>query len=180
MRSIHAHFAFERLAPLAAVLVWAACLPACTTKPLANAPEPPNLMAPGPAVVAAPVPPPAPMSAPADAALAQGLKAYQAAQYTIAETQFNTALQAGLKVPADVATAHKYLAFIYCTSRRETLCAKAFKAARAADPGFALSKSEAGHPMWGPVYRKALPAPKPGAKAAGKAPAKKAAVKPQS
>jgi len=159
MRILHAHFAVERLAPLVAVLV----LSACATKPPANAPEPPNLMASAPAVVAAP-PPPAPVVAPAEAALAQGLKAYQAAQYTIAETQFNTALQTGLKAPPDVATAHKYLAFIYCTSRREALCAKAFKSARAADPGFALSKSEAGHPMWGPVYRKALPVSKPSGK----------------
>ena len=25
------------------------------------------------------------------------------------------------------------------------------------DPAFALSRSETGHPLWGPVYRKALP-----------------------
>lgn len=168
MRITRAPFALERLAPVVAVLL----LSACATKPPPNAPEPPDLRAAAPATMAPPSPPPAPVVAPADAALAQGLKAYQAAQYTIAETQFNTALQAGLKAPADVATAHKHLAFIYCTSRRETLCAKAFKAARAADPSFALSKSEAGHPMWGPVYRKALPTPKPAGK---KPPAKKAA-----
>lgn len=172
MRITHAPFALERLAPVVAVLM----LSACATKTPPNAPEPPNLMAPAPAVVA-PAPPPTPVVSPADAALAQGLKAYQAAQYTIAETQFNTALQAGLKAPADVATAHKHLAFIYCTSRREALCAKAFKAARAADPAFALSKSEAGHPMWGPVYRKALPVARPAGK---KPPAKKApAVNPR-
>jgi hypothetical protein len=66
------------------------------------------------------------------------------------------ALQQGLSIGPDRANAHKYLAFIYCTSRREALCTLAFKAARQADPAFALSKAEAGHPMWGPVYRKAL------------------------
>lgn len=166
---IHAHFAFKRLTTVVAVLV----LSACTTPPK-DAPPPPSLVAPAPAPVV--VAPPAPVVTPADAALAQGLKAYQAAQYTIAETQFNTALHAGLTLPADVATAHKHLAFIYCTSRRETACAKAFKAARAADPGFALSKAEAGHPMWGPVYRKALPVAKP----ANKPGKKSAAVKPRS
>lgn len=171
MRILHAHFALERLAPLVALMV----LSACATKSPPNAPEPPNLMASAPAAVAASAPAPMPAVTPAEAVLAQGLKAYQAGQYTIAETQLNTALQGGLKTPADVAMAHKHLAFIYCTSRREALCAKAFKAARAADPGFALSKSEAGHPMWGPVYRKALPAGKPAAK-----PAKKAVVKPRS
>jgi hypothetical protein len=36
-------------------------------------------------------------------------------------------------------------------------CEAAFRAARAADPGFVLSRSEAGHPLWGPVYRRVLP-----------------------
>lgn len=168
MRIIHAHFAFKRLTIAVAVLV----LVACTTPPK-DAPEPPSLVASAPAVAVAP-PPPAPAVKPAESALAQGLKAYQSAQYTMAETQFNTALQAGLTAPADVATAHKHLAFIYCTSRREAACAKAFKAARAADPSFALTKAEAGHPMWGPVYRKALPVAKPAKKGAA------ATVKPQS
>ncbi len=99
---------------------------------------------------------PAARSAPAgEQALAQGLKAYQSAQYPQAEAQFKLALKSGL-APADAAQAHKHLAFIYCTSRREALCASAFKAARAADAKFALSKAEAGHPMWSQVYRKAL------------------------
>lgn len=167
---IHAHFAFKRLTAVVAVLL----LSACQTPPK-EAPQPPSLVASSPAPVV--VAPPAAVVKPAEAALAQGLKAYQAAQYTIAETQFNTALQAGLAAPADVAAAHKHLAFIYCTSRRETACAKAFKAARAADPSFALTKSEAGHPMWGPVYRKALPtATKPTSPRAKKG----AAVRPQS
>ena len=89
-------------------------------------------------------------------ALADGLKAYQAGQYKMAETQLKTALQSGLSVPADVANANKHLAFIYCTSKRDTPCMTAFKAAKAADPSFALSKAEAGHPMWARTYKKAL------------------------
>lgn len=91
-----------------------------------------------------------------DQALSQGVKAYQAGQYAQAETLLKQALKGGLSVPSDVAQAHKHLAFIYCTSRRENQCAAAFKAARAADPKFALSKAEAGHPMWSQVYRRAL------------------------
>ncbi len=100
-----------------------------------------------------------PVISPAELALAQGLKAYQSAQYAESEAQLKQALQLGLSLGGDRANAHKHLAFIYCTSKRETLCATAFKAARQADPSFALSKSEAGHPMWGRVYRKALPTP---------------------
>ncbi|MGC4059569.1 MAG: TssQ family T6SS-associated lipoprotein [Aquabacterium sp.] len=92
----------------------------------------------------------------ADAALADGLKSYQAGQYRQAESQLKTALQAGLKLPADVANADKHLAFIYCMTKRDTLCATSFKAAKAADPGFALSKTEAGHPMWAKTYKKAM------------------------
>ena len=52
------------------------------------------------------------------------------------------------------ADAHKHLAFIYCTSDRIKACEAEFRAAREADPAFALSKAEAGHPQWGPVYQR--------------------------
>ena len=56
----------------------------------------------------------------------------------------------------DKAAAHKHLAFIYCTSKRADKCEVEFRAARLADPGFTLNKSEAGHPAWGPVYQRTL------------------------
>ena len=99
------------------------------------------------------------VAAPGEAALAQGITLYKGGQYAEAETQLQLSLRQGLSIGPDRANAHKYLAFIYCTSKREALCNSAFKAARQADPAFALSKAEAGHPMWGPVYRKALPNP---------------------
>lgn len=89
---------------------------------------------------------------PAEGALLAGLRAYDDAQYPEAERRLTQALQAGLASPKDQAAAHKHLAFIYCTSRRQAQCEAAFRAARAADPGFELSKAEAGHPLWGPVF----------------------------
>ncbi|HET8870254.1 MAG TPA: TssQ family T6SS-associated lipoprotein [Aquabacterium sp.] len=106
-----------------------------------------------PTVVEAP--PPAPVIT-SETVLEQGIKAYQSAQYQQAELDLKSALQMGLSQPADIASANKYLAFIYCTSKRQAMCLAAFKAARAADPKFALSKAEAGHPMWGPVYKRSL------------------------
>jgi len=94
---------------------------------------------------------------PAEKALLAGLRAYDDAQYPTAEKQLQTALHAGLVSPRDRAAAHKHLAFIFCTSNRATECEAEFRAARAADPAFALSKSEAGHPLWGPVYRRVQP-----------------------
>lgn len=91
---------------------------------------------------------------PAEKALLAGMRAYEDAQYPVAETQLGLALKSGLASPRDRAAAHKHLAFIYCTSDRIKACEDAFRAARAADPAFALSKAEAGHPQWGPVYQR--------------------------
>lgn len=121
-------------------------------QPVADVPPPPVVAASAPAVEEPVVKKPSA----AEMALADGLKSYQAGQYKMAETQLKTALQNGLTTPADVANANKHLAFIYCTSKRDSLCLAAFKAAKAADASFALSKAEAGHPMWAKTYKKAM------------------------
>jgi Tfp pilus assembly protein PilF len=108
-------------------------------------------------------PPPAPVgltditSRPGEKALLAGIRAYEDGQYPESEKQLHAALQAGLQSPKDVAVAQKHLAFIYCTSNRTPLCEGAFREARKADPAFALSRSEQGHPAWGPVYKRVLP-----------------------
>jgi Tfp pilus assembly protein PilF len=94
------------------------------------------------------------VSRPAEKALQSGLRAYDDAQYAEAEKQLNAALKNGLVSPRDQAEAHKVLAFIYCTSKRPVECEAEFRAAKASDPAFALSRSEQGHPLWGPVYKK--------------------------
>ena len=91
---------------------------------------------------------------PAEKALLAGMRAYEDGQYPQAEQSLNQALTAGLASPKDRAAAHKYLAFILCTSNRVSACEAQFRAARGDDPGFALSKAEAGHPQWGPVYQR--------------------------
>ena len=94
---------------------------------------------------------------PAESALLGGIRAYEDAQYTAAEAQLRTALAAGLASPKDRAAAHKFLAFIACSSGRPAECEADFREARAADPAFALTRPEAGHPVWGPVYRRIAP-----------------------
>jgi Tfp pilus assembly protein PilF len=94
---------------------------------------------------------------PAERALLTGMRAYDDAEYARAERALTTALQSGLNSSKDRASAHKLLAFIYCTSSRVRDCESSFRAAREADPAFALSRSEAGHPLWGPVYRRIVP-----------------------
>jgi Tfp pilus assembly protein PilF len=89
---------------------------------------------------------------PAEKALLAGMRAYDDAQYPLAEQNLTQSLKLGLVSKRDQAAAHKLLAFIYCTSDRTSACEAEFRAARASDPAFALSKAEAGHPQWGPVY----------------------------
>lgn len=100
-------------------------------------------------------------SRPAEQALLAGIHAYEDGQYPQAETALNNALTLKLAASRDRANAYKYLAFIYCTSDRVPQCERAFVSARQADPSFDLSRSEAGHPLWGPVYRRVLPPPRP-------------------
>ena len=92
------------------------------------------------------------MDRPAERALLSGLRLYDDALYPEAEKALIEALRLKLASPRDRATAHKTLAFIYCTTERATECESAFRSAKQADPQFALSKAEAGHPVWGPVY----------------------------
>jgi len=109
-------------------------------------------------------PPPAPptglaevMERPAERALLDGIRAYDDGQYAQAEKALRMALAEGLQSTRDRATAHKLLAFITCTSERLSDCETQFREARAADASFALSRSEAGHPVWGPVYQSLTP-----------------------
>lgn len=93
---------------------------------------------------------------PAEKALLAGIRSYEEAQYAEAEKSLSASLKAGFTVPKDAALAHKYLAFIYCTSSRIEECKRAFSAARTVDPSFSLSKKEVGHPQWGPVYKQSM------------------------
>ena len=94
---------------------------------------------------------------PGERALLAGMRAYDDGLYADAEKQLQVALAGNLASPRDRAAAHKLLAFIYCTSQRVPACEAAFRAARASDPGFVLSHAEAGHPLWGPGYKRVMP-----------------------
>ena len=96
------------------------------------------------------------MQRPAESALLAGLRAYDDAQYADAERELSKALATGLVSAKDRATALKHLAFVYCTSGRVAACESSFRAARVADAAFVLTRAEAGHPVWGPVYKRTV------------------------
>ena len=118
---------------------------------------------PAAAPVAPVLPPPLGLSdvldRPSERALFDGLRAYDDGQYELSESALRAALAGTLRSPRDKAMAHKLMAFIYCTSNRESLCEAAFKSARDSDAAFRLSRAEAGHPLWGPIYRRVLRLP---------------------
>lgn len=86
--------------------------------------------------------------------LQQAVRNYEDGRLQQAAPQFQNALEAGLN-EADQVKAHKYLAFIHCVSGRERQCRAHFRSALQIDPAFELAPAEAGHPMWGPVFRSA-------------------------
>ena len=91
----------------------------------------------------------------AEQELSAGIDNYDKGNYQSAARDLHNSINQGLTFKSDQVTAHKYLAFIYCISDRKKLCGDEFKKALALDPNFELSATEAGHPIWGPVYRRA-------------------------
>lgn len=84
--------------------------------------------------------------------LAEGVRQFEDANYRAAGGAIQRAIQSGLTRSSEV-TAHKYLAFIYCINGRKPQCRDEFRESVRLDPKFDLQPSEAGHPMWGPVFR---------------------------
>lgn len=84
--------------------------------------------------------------------LQAAIKLYEDGRYPQSQKTFESALSAGLSKPGKV-SAHKYLAFMHCASKRERQCRGHFATALEIDPSFELDAAEAGHPMWGPVFR---------------------------
>ena len=138
--------------------LWLAGCGATPDKPAPRAERPrPATPAPPPAAL-----PPAPddRASPADdsaaqtsqAIYAEGLRLYRAGQYDDAIARF-----AAVQSPPSLRVqALKHTAFGYCVTNRLPLCQRAFQDALALSPAFRLTKAEQGHPVWGPVFTKAL------------------------
>jgi Tfp pilus assembly protein PilF len=84
--------------------------------------------------------------------LDEGVRQFEDANYRAAGGALQRAVQSGLTRPSEV-KAHKYLAFIYCINGRKVQCRDEFRETVRLDPKFDLLPEEAGHPMWGPVFR---------------------------
>jgi Tfp pilus assembly protein PilF len=84
--------------------------------------------------------------------LEEGELNYEEGNYRVAKRRLQFALEEGLSRP-DRVKAHKYLAFIACVSSQQLTCREEFATALELDPTFELGLAEAGHPIWGPVFK---------------------------
>ncbi len=88
----------------------------------------------------------------AEKTLNKGIRQYEDGDLKSAQKSLLDALRLGLTFDSDKVVAHKYLAFIYCSSNQEAPCRDEFRRAFDLDPGFKLAPTEIGNPLWAPVY----------------------------
>lgn len=88
----------------------------------------------------------------AQVTLVDGLRKFDAGEHPASAKALQRAIAMGLGAK-DRAEAHKHLAFIHCTAGREARCREEFGKALEADPAVRLDAAEAGHPVWGPIFR---------------------------
>ena len=84
--------------------------------------------------------------------LGAGLKQFDDGDYDASAKSLQAALERGLP-PKDQVDAYKHLAFIHCANNRIGACRDDFRKALTMDPTLELTAAEAGHPVWGPVFR---------------------------
>lgn len=85
--------------------------------------------------------------------LGDGLKKYDSGNYEEAMSNFLLALDTGQLPVNEQLNARKHMAFVHCLSGREANCKEEFEKVITLDAKFELSPAEAGHPIWGPIYR---------------------------
>ena len=89
----------------------------------------------------------------AERMLLEGIRAYEDGDLKKSSDLLSGALREGLTFTRDKVAAYKFLGFIDCSTGRETQCREDFAAALALDPDLQLTPAEAGHPLWGPVFK---------------------------
>ncbi|MEQ1813126.1 MAG: TssQ family T6SS-associated lipoprotein [Candidatus Nitrotoga sp.] len=85
--------------------------------------------------------------------VAQGIASYNNGDYQAAVVLLRHALEDVTLSKSNKISAHKYLAFTHCISVREKKCRESFERIFAINPDFNLTPAEAGHPVWGAVFR---------------------------
>lgn len=85
--------------------------------------------------------------------LSEGSDLYEKGDFRAAIRKLAAARDSFADTSAEMQTSLKYLAFSYCVTGQRSLCKAQFAALLKIAPDFQLSRAEAGHPQWGPVFK---------------------------
>ena len=91
----------------------------------------------------------------AEQMLTEGTELYERGDYRGAIRKLAVARDTAPSPSSTRQSSLKYLAFSYCVTGQKPLCKAQFASLLEAAPDFQLGRSEAGHPLWGPVFREA-------------------------
>ncbi|MBV8620384.1 MAG: PEGA domain-containing protein [Curvibacter sp.] len=83
---------------------------------------------------------------------AQGVSLLDAKNFALAEKALQSALFTGLPAGQEQASAHKYLAYVYCLNGEAARCESEFDAALSALPTFSLGAYELNNTPWRAAY----------------------------
>jgi hypothetical protein len=87
--------------------------------------------------------------------LAEGNELYEKGDYKAAIRKLVTVRDSAEVMPLTKQSSLRLLAFSYCVTSQRALCKNQFSTLLAIAPEFQLSRGEAGHPLWGPVFKEA-------------------------
>jgi hypothetical protein len=85
----------------------------------------------------------------------EGRELYEKGDYRGAIRKLTSARDGADDAPVVKKNSLKYLAFSYCVTSQRPLCKAQFSSLLKLSPSFELSRGEAGHPLWGPVFKEA-------------------------
>jgi hypothetical protein len=91
-------------------------------------------------------------AAPGRQLLGQGIALFDAKNFKMAERALQSALFAGLPDRQERASAHKYLAFVFCSNSEWARCEAEFDSAFSARPAFTLEAYEMQNTPWRDAY----------------------------
>jgi hypothetical protein len=87
--------------------------------------------------------------------LAEGAELYDKGDFKGAIRKLVTVRDSTDVAPTIKQNTLRLLAFSYCVTSQRALCKNQFSTLLSIAPDFELSRGEAGHPLWGPVFKEA-------------------------
>jgi predicted small secreted protein len=96
---------------------------------------------------------PAPVKVKPEQLFAEGSDLYEKGDYKGAIRKLMMARDASDEAPTVKQNSLRLLAFSYCVTNQRPLCKAQFASLLKLNPTFQLSRGEAGHPQWGPVFK---------------------------